>query len=292
LTPVIFDPKKAILAMKWAGKEIGRRFETLERSNCKDIDTYHETVFGPAIEKYEVARKSREDSDEELPSLPESMPHIVIVVDEYSDITQVYPKEIEAAALKIVQLGHSIGVHMILSSSRVGTKIYTKAILDAVSTRIALQTASASDSKLIIGTGDAHILRDSGDMLYREGMKYIIRGQINMFTYEEAQSTTKSVCERYKDEIADSINFAPLTTSATAAFDAMRDDSSMEEDDMYEPAREAVISARAASTSFIQRKLGIGYSRAAQLMDRLEERGVIGPANGGKPREILVEGTN
>ena len=189
LTPVIFEPKKAVLAMKWAGKEIGRRLETLERNGCKDVGTYHETILAPAIETLE---KGIEPNDKESLTLPETMPHIVVVVDEYSDLTQVYPKEIEAAALKIAQLGHSVGVHLILSSSRVSSKIYTKAILDAVGTRIALQTVSVPDSKLIIGTGDAHTLRGSGDMLYREGMKYIIRGQINMFTYEEAQSVSRS----------------------------------------------------------------------------------------------------
>ena len=287
LTPVIFDPKKAILAMKWAGKEIDRRFETLKRNDCKDIDTYHKTIVAPAIEKL---REGIRPSDEEGFTLPETMPRLVIVVDEYSDFTQIYPREIEAVALKIAQVGHSVGVHIILSTSRAGTKIFTKALQDAVSTRIALQTISVSDSKLVIGTGDAHTLRGSGDMLYREGMKYVSRGQVNMFTYEEAKSIANSVNEKYKDEIADSVNLTSSTASASAAFDAMNDNDSLEDDDdMYEPAKEIVIKRKRASTSLIQRALGIGYSRAAKLMDALEEQGVIGPANGSEPRKVIAE---
>ena len=125
-----------------------------------------------------------------------------------------------------------------------------------------------------MGTEDAYKLRGAGDILIRDGKKYTIRGQIDMLTQEEVQSFVKSVRNKYKDSVADVVNV----------------DKPEEEygDDMYEGAREAVIHSGMASTSFIQRKLGIGYSRAAHLMDMLEEKGVIGPANGSKPREVIM----
>lgn len=281
LTPVIFDPKKAILAMKWVGKEIDRRYETLKNNDCKDIDTYHNTVLAPAVEKYRKAIKSDDEQDHHL-TLPETMPKIVIVVDEYSDFTQIYPREFESAVLKIVQLGHTVGVHMILSSSRISPKIYTKAIQDAVGARIAMQTASVQDSKLIIGTNDACMLRGGGDLLFRDGLKYIVRGQGKLISYENVKAKCKLLQETYKDELMSEVNLNSSTTGSSA-FD-------YENDDLYDSAKEATIESGKVSTSYLQRKLGVGYSRAAKLMEMLENKGVIGPANGSKPREVIVQG--
>ena len=247
LTPVIVDQKKTVLVLRWAVKEILRRYDPFERNNCRNID------------------------DNEGNQI---MPRIVIVIDEFSDSMQTYPKETEEAVVKIVQIGYAVGVHIILSTSRPSTKVYTKKILDEITTHIALQTGSTQDSKLVMGTEDAYKLRGAGDILIRDGKKYTIRGQIDMLTQEEVQSFVKSVRNKYKDSVADVVNV----------------DKPEEEygDDMYEGAREAVIHSGMASTSFIQRKLGIGYSRAAHLMDMLEEKGVIGPANGSKPREVIM----
>ncbi|MFA6458970.1 MAG: FtsK/SpoIIIE domain-containing protein [Candidatus Paceibacterota bacterium] len=285
LTPVITDPKKAILAMKWAGKEIERRFEVLKNNECKDIDTYHNTVLAPAIEAYKKSIKSDDENHHYL-TLPETMPHIVIVIDEYSGLVQAYPKEVEPVVLKIAQMGHAVGIHIIISTSRLGTKIFTAAMRDAIGTRIAMQTYSVQDSKLIIGTADASILRGAGDMLYRDGLRYIVRGQGKLISYEDVKAQCKSLQDAYKDEVTNEIR---LDARASDAFDAMAEAS--DADDMYDEAREAVISAGKASTSYIQRKLGIGYSRSAKLMDMLEERGVIGPANGSEPREVIVQST-
>lgn len=283
LTPVIIDPRKAILAMKWAGKEIDRRYETLKNHDCKDIDTYHNTVLEPAIEKYRKAIKSDDDQDHYL-TLPETMPNIVVVVDEFSDLVQAYPKEAEPVVLKIAQMGHVVGVHIIISTSGLSTKIFTASMRDAIGARIAMQTSSVQDSKLIIGTADASMLRGAGDMLFRDGLKYIVRGQGKLISYEDVKMQCKSLHEAYRDEVMSEIR---LEARASDAFDAMVEAS--DADDMYDAAREVVISAGKASTSYIQRKLRIGYSRSAKLMDMLEERGVIGPANGSDPREVITQ---
>lgn len=286
LTSPMYDPKKAILAMKWARKEIDRRYETLKNHDCKDIDVYHKTIVEPTIGKHKNAIIHGDDPDYQS-NLPETMPNIVIMVDEFSDLVQAYPKEVEPAVLKIAQMGHVVGVHIIISTSRLSTKIFTASLRDAIGARIAMQTSSIQDSKLIIGTADASLLRGSGDMLFRDGLKYIVRGQGKLISYEDVKAQCKSLQVEYMDESRAEVNLIPTETRSSAAFDAMAE--AGDADDIYDEAREAVISAGKASTSYIQRKLGVGYSRAAMLMDMLEEGGVIGPANGSKPREVIVQ---
>lgn len=256
LTPVIIDIKKAILAIRWATTEMIRRYEALEKNGVKDIG-------------------SRD--------LPETMPHVVIVIDEFSDLMDVYPRETESAVLKIAQMGHVVGIHIIIATSRLGTKIFTSSIRDAIGARIAMQTASVQDSKLIIGTSDACMLRGSGDLLFRDGLKYIVRGQGRLVSDEDIKTQCKSLYKDYGDGSTSGIG---LEASASDAFDMMIDDS--DADELYEEARKEVIAPRGkASTSYIQRRLGIGYSHAAKLIDMLEKRGVIGPANGSKLREVI-----
>ncbi len=286
LTSPIFEPKKAILAMKWAGKEMDRRYETLKNHDCKDIDIYHNTVMAPVVEKYRKAIKSDDDQDHHY-SLPETMPDIVIVIDEFSDLVQAYPKEVEPVVLKIAQMGHVVGIHIIISTSRLSTKIFTASLRDAIGARIAMQTSSIQDSKLIIGTGDACMLRGGGDLLFRDGLKYIIRGQGRLVLYEDVKNQCKFLEDEYKEVSEDTLDLTPPKSLANAAFDAMSN--AGEEDDLYDLAKEATLEAGKVSSSYLQRKLGVGYSRAAHLIDMLEENRIIGPANGAKPREVMVQ---
>jgi len=253
LTEVIVDPKKAVLAMKWATKEINRRFDVFNETNCKDISQYKGS---------------------------ESMPHILIVIDEFSDLIQTYPKEVEEVVLKIAGIGHSVGVHIILSTSRPSTKVYTKAIQDALTSRVGLQVASATDSKLIIGTDSASTLRGSGDVLFRIGMKYVIRGQVDFISEKQIKELVNLLRNKYEEslEVAEPV--------AISIF-MLEEDFDVGDDSLYEEVKEAVIKAGKVSTSYIQRKFGIGYSRSAGLIDMLERRGIIGPANGAKPRLVI-----
>jgi len=245
LTPTIVEPRKALLALKWVTKEISRRYDVLEQAGFTYVDDY----------------KGKGN-----------MPHIVAVVDEFSDLMQTYPKEIEEVVMKIAQMGYAVGVHIILSTSRPSTKIYTKKILDEITAHIALQTGSPQDSKLIIGTEDAYKLRGAGDILFRDGMKYAIRAQVDPISEKEIKEIVKLIQGKYKED---------------TSVDLSADDSPEESDDMYESVKEAVMEAGKVSTSYIQRKFGLGYSRSAQLMDMLERHGIIGPANGSKPREVI-----
>jgi DNA segregation ATPase FtsK/SpoIIIE, S-DNA-T family len=281
LTPVITDPKKAILALKWAAKEMSRRYDILEKGSARDIESYHRNILMPAIEKM---RKYEDDKN-----IPETMPFIVIVIDELADIMQTYPRELESAVVRLAQMSRAVGIHLVLSTQRPSVNVITGLIKANIPTRVALQVSSQIDSRTILDQMGAEKLLGSGDMLYLGGeMSKPVRLQSAFISESEVKRVVKYLADQYKDEIMGEINLTSAEAASTAAFDAMIDSKSLDDDDdMYESARETVMSAGKASTSYIQRKLGVGYSRAAKLMDMLEERGVIGPANGSKPREVI-----
>jgi len=295
LTPVITNPKQAILSLKWAGKEMARRYDTLEKNQVRDIDSYHKTVLAPAVEKHTIGKNAKVsgEADGESEALPETMPYIVIVIDELADIMSTYPRELESAIVRLAQMSRAVGIHLIISTQRPSVNVITGLIKANIPTRVALQVASQIDSRTILDQPGAEKLLGAGDMLYLGGeMSKPVRLQSAFISETEVKKVVKFLYEQYKDEIMSEINLGqtPAEPGSGAAFGSdmdLNNDSLEEEDDMYEPAREAVITAGKASTSYIQRKLGIGYSRAAKLMDMLEEHGVIGPANGSKPREII-----
>jgi S-DNA-T family DNA segregation ATPase FtsK/SpoIIIE len=296
LTPVITDPKKSILALKWAGKEMQRRYDTLESNAVRDIESYHANILAPQLEK---ARKIVEkyEGDEEAAGaeidelkLPESMPYIVIVIDELADIMQTYPRELESAIVRLAQMSRAVGIHLVLSTQRPSVNVITGLIKANVPTRIALQVASQIDSRTILDGAGAEKLLGAGDMLYQGGdMSKPARLQSAYISETELKKVVQYLHHQYKDEIMAEINFAGAPEAGSdAVFSASFDSDSLEEDDeIYERARETVLGSGKASTSFLQRKLGVGYSRAAKLVDMLEARGVVGPANGSKPREVF-----
>jgi S-DNA-T family DNA segregation ATPase FtsK/SpoIIIE len=294
LTPVITDPKKAILSLKWAGKEMARRYDILEKNSVQNIESYHKTVLAPAVEA--LKKETDEETIAEMSAkIPEAMPYIVVVIDELADIMQTYPRELESAIVRLAQMSRAVGIHLIISTQRPSVNVITGLIKANIPTRVALQVASQIDSRTILDQPGAEKLLGAGDMLYLGGeMGKPVRLQSAFISESEVKRVVKFLHEQYKDEIMSEINLgAPVAEAGSgAAFgsDMNLDSDSLEEDDMYEPAREAVIAAGKASTSYIQRKLGVGYSRAAKLIDMLEERGVIGPGNGSKPREVLSTG--
>jgi len=283
LTPVITDPKKAILALKWAGKEMSRRYDILEQNAVRDVESYHKSVLSPALER---AKKEAAGKDGEPAKVPETMPYIVIVIDELADIMQTYPRELESAVVRLAQMSRAVGIHLIISTQRPSVNVITGLIKANIPTRVALQVASQIDSRTILDQPGAEKLLGAGDMLYLGGeMSKPVRLQSAFISEGEVKKVVKHLADEYKYDVMSEISLTPTEAGASAAFDAM--DGDLEEDDMYESAREAVTAAGKASTSYIQRKLGVGYSRAAKLMDMLEERSVIGPANGSKPREVI-----
>jgi len=195
-------------------------------------------------------------------------------------------------------MSRAVGIHLIISTQRPSVNVITGLIKANIPSRVALQVASQIDSRTILDQPGAEKLLGAGDMLYLGGeMSKPVRLQSAFISESEVKRVVKFLYDQYKDEIMSEITLAVPTANqepgGTAAFNAdmgLDNDSLDEDDDMYESAREAVTAAGKASTSYIQRKLGVGYSRAAKLMDMLEERGIIGPANGSKPRDVMGVG--
>lgn len=275
LTPVITDPKKTILSLKWAAKEMDRRYDVLQAESVRDIESYHSTVYA----------KSKEGE-------AERMPYIVIVIDELADIMQAYPRELESAIVRLAQMSRAVGIHLILSTQRPSVNVITGLIKANVPTRIALQVSSQIDSRTILDQGGAEKLLGAGDMLYASGeMSQPERLQSAFISEDEVKRVVEYLKNAYIDEIPDHIELTGSIDKGSNLFsDSMESDSG--EDDLYEEAREIVIRDQKASTSYLQRKLGVGYARAAKLIDMLEEHGVVGPGNGAKPRDIIEKAMN
>ncbi|MEN9614102.1 MAG: hypothetical protein RLZZ347_409 [Candidatus Parcubacteria bacterium] len=290
LTPVITEAKKAILSLKWAAKEMDRRYDILEKASVRDIDSYHKNILAPALKRYEERVKEGVPAEEN--PVPELMPYIVIVIDELADIMQSYPRELEAAIVRLAQMSRAVGIHLILSTQRPSVNVITGLIKANVPARIALQVASQIDSRTILDCPGAEKLLGAGDMLYLSGeMSKPSRIQSAYITENELKKVVKFLVDAYGDSTPSDITMTDANHIAEKdpIFDgSISDDAELgDDDDLYEEAKAEVLKAGKASTSYIQRKLRVGYARAARLVDLLEERGVIGPGDGAKPREVI-----
>ena len=316
LSPVITDPKRAIAALRWAGKEMQRRYDILEQVRVRDIGSYHTNILKPALEKLRALKEKGEDAPEG--KVPEGMPYIVIVIDELADIMQTFPRELEAAIVRLAQMSRAVGIHLILSTQRPSVNVITGLIKANVPGRIALQVASQIDSRTILDQAGAEKLLGAGDMLSLGSDSKPVRLQSAYIDETEVKNVADYIAKHTEAEVP--VDFGGPSAGAISiseggpafssgggygggssshsgggmgGFDDDNggfggDDDEEVDDTMYEAAKSAVLEAGKASTSYIQRKLRVGYARAARMMDVLEERGVIGPADGAKPREILI----
>lgn len=280
LSPVIKEPKKAVLALKWAAKEMERRYDLLEQYRCRDIKSYHDTVMYPA---------HAEATGEPGEILPEKMPYIVIIIDELADIMQAYPRELESAIVRLAQMSRATGIHLVLSTQRPSVNVITGLIKANVPSRLALQVASQIDSRTILDTPGAESLLGAGDMLFQGGdMSKPERMQASWLPEEEIKKVVDFI-KKKNPHIPDHIIMSETLDDEKTIVGTNFNDDSDNDDPLYEDAKRAVIEAGKASTSYLQRKLKVGYSRAARLIDLLEENGVVGPADGSKPREVVTQ---
>jgi S-DNA-T family DNA segregation ATPase FtsK/SpoIIIE len=288
LTPVITDAKKAILALKWLAKEMDRRYNILESEKVRDISSYHDNIVAPAVAKAEAGLSDPEEK------LPEAMPYIVVIVDELSDIMQAYPRELESGIVRLAQMSRAVGIHLILSTQRPSVKVITGLIKANVPARLALQVASQIDSRTILDMGGAEKLLGAGDMLFLSGeMSKPRRIQAAYISETEVKKIVTYLAKQSEGMLPSEIDLTDnkVAGGTDAIFSSMTGGMDDEEDDkLYAEAKKTVIEAGKASTSYLQRKLGIGYARAARLMDILEDRGVIGAADGAKPRSVIGDG--
>ncbi len=289
LTPVITDPKKAVAALRWAGKEMERRYNILEEERVRDIESYHQNILTPALEK--LRNNATPKVGEKV---PEAMPYIVVIIDELADIMQTFPRELEAAIVRLAQMSRAVGIHLLLSTQRPSVNVITGLIKANVPTRIALQVASQIDSRTILDQGGAELLLGAGDMLYLSSdMNKPVRLQSAYIGENEVKKVVDYIAKHNEAEIPIEMGI-PATNGPLTSLSGGGDfgDESPDDDEMYEAARAAVIEAQKASTSYLQRKLGIGYARAARIIDTLEERGVVGRGEGAKPRDVLEKSSN
>ncbi|CDN49580.1 DNA translocase FtsK [Neorhizobium galegae] len=303
LTPVVTDPKKAVLALKWAVREMEDRYKKMSRLGVRNIDGYNQRAAS-AREKGEVIsvsvqagfdRQTGEILYEEQEMDLSPMPYIVVIVDEMADLMMVAGKDIEGAIQRLAQMARAAGIHLIMATQRPSVDVITGTIKANFPTRISFQVTSKIDSRTILGEQGAEHLLGQGDMLHMAGGGRISRVHGPFVSDAEVELVVRhlktqgrpdylgTVTEDEDDEEDED------ASSQEAVFDksAMGGDDS---DELYDKAVKVVMKDRKCSTSYIQRRLSVGYNRAASLVERMEQEGLVGPANHVGKREIIAGG--
>lgn len=270
LAPPITEAKKTIAALRWAVKEMDRRYEALASAGARDIAGYN-------------ALSSR--------SGDEPMPYLVIVMDELADLMISFPREVEGSIIRLAQMARAVGIHLVVATQRPSVEVITGLIKANITSRIAFQVASQIDSRTILDAAGAEKLLGNGDMLFLAGDTAKPRRIQGGFVSEgEVSRIVKFILGQSDVAVAEPAEGDIFASAPSALAEAMNGDGESDGDDdpLYEEARETIIKAGKASASYLQRRLKVGYARAARLLDLLEERGVIGPGEGAKPREVLI----
>ncbi|MCA9343130.1 hypothetical protein KC950_03925 [Candidatus Saccharibacteria bacterium] len=262
LTPVITEPEKCISALKWTVAEMERRYKALSEERVRDIHQYNS--------------KKQE----------EGMPYIVVVIDELADMMMMAARDVEALIVRIAQKARAVGIHLILATQRPSVDIITGLIKANVPGRIAFTTQSQVDSRTIIDQAGAEKLLNMGDMLLlTSDMPKPVRIQGALITSEETDKITDFIRSQREPKYDEEIVSQPVQLNGRGGIVAQIDDT---EEPIYKDAVRVVVEGRKASTSLLQRRLRIGYAKAARLIESMEEQGLIGPADGSRPREVLI----
>ncbi len=285
ISPVVTDMKKATNALYWAVKEMERRYELLETAGLRNLVQYNEMVRQTMKENQESADRETKENEESLtntqPTL-ELLPYIVIIVDELSDLMMVASKDVEFALTRLAQMARAAGIHIILATQRPSADVLTGTIKANFPTRISFQVSSKIDGRIIIDQGGAESLLGNGDMLFcPPGTGKLMRIQGAYISEPEIAKITSFLKEQRSPDYNEAITQGE--EQETKEFDES------DYDEKYDDAVAVVTESGQASISYVQRKLRIGYNRAARLIEIMEHEGIIGPQIGSKPREILVK---
>ena len=278
--PVVTEPKQAASALQWAVSEMERRLKVFERLNVRKISTYNEKQAAGEFEHYD--------------NPPQKMPYLVIIIDELSDLMMVAGKDVEASIVRIAQLGRAAGIHLIVATQRPSSNVVTGLIKANITNRIAFNVATGIDSRVIIDQMGAEKLTGLGDMLFSKvdwGKPRRIQGCfVSDDEINEIVEFVKSQSEPdYHEEILSAV--APASMSMAGGGGIVRSGVAEPQDDdpLIWEAAHIVVESQLGSTSGLQRRLKVGYARAGRIMDMLEEKGVVGPPDGSKPREVLLD---
>lgn len=277
--PVVTEPKQAASALQWAVSEMERRLKVFERLNVRKISTYNEKQAAGEFEHYD--------------NPPQKMPYLVIIIDELSDLMMVAGKDVEASIVRIAQLGRAAGIHLIVATQRPSSNVVTGLIKANITNRIAFNVATGIDSRVIIDQMGAEKLTGLGDMLFSKvdwGKPRRIQGCfVSDDEINEIVEFVKSQSEPdYHEEILSAV--APASMSMAGGGIVRTGVAEPQDDDpLIWEAGHIVVESQLGSTSGLQRRLKVGYARAGRIMDMLEEKGVVGPPDGSKPREVLLD---
>jgi DNA segregation ATPase FtsK/SpoIIIE, S-DNA-T family len=300
LLPVVTDMKQAATALKWAVDEMERRYQLFADAGTKNIGTYN--AWAGRVQRGETKNPAAKivlakdehgnitgvapgDGDVGFVPLPDTLPQIVIVVDEFADLMMQQGKEVEAAVARLAQKSRAAGMHVILATQRPSVDVITGMIKANFPTRIAYRVAQKVDSRTILDEQGAEHLLGRGDMLIKlNGTNETKRVQCPMVSEEEVQAVTDFLRSQGEPVYDENILKPRDDDDANAA---PEDDA--EQDPMYDQAVQLVADTRRCSTSWLQRKLALGYNRAARIVETMERRGIVGPAQGAKDREVLIQ---
>jgi len=266
ISPVVTESKKAIGVFRWAISEMERRYELLQQAGARDIKSFN-------------SNKNNE-----------SLPYLVIVVDELADLMANFGKEVEGSIVRLAQMARATGIHLILSTQRPSVDVLTGLIKANITARIALQVASQVDSRTILDMAGAEKLLGGGDLLFVSGeLSKPKRIQCSYIAEEEIKRVVDFIVSNNEDifETEEEVNFENNNQKSIINFDDFGSEDV--DDELYEEAVRVVSEARKASASLLQRRLKVGYARAARLLDIMEEKGIIGPGEGAKPREVYLD---
>jgi len=282
LTPVILDTQRTVNALKWLLKEMDRRFQLFSEVRVRDIGSYH------ALQKENQKKISVSSEGEEM----EEVPYIVAVLDELADLMAVRGKEIEGMIVRLAQMARAVGIHLVLATQRPSVEVITGLIKANITSRVAFQVASQIDSRTILDMAGAEKLLGRGDMLFVSSeFQKPRRIQGAYISDKEVKKIVETIAQENESFDRKQIEENNTGQSAMESLES-RADLDGEDDPLYEEAKRLVLETRKASASFLQRRLKLGYARAARLLDILEEKGIVGPSDGAKPREVYGNATS
>ena len=275
LAPVITEPHGACAALRWMVKEMENRYEILKQTGVRNIEGFNNRTINKELEASLNIQ------------VPEKMPFIVGIIDELADLMMVASSDIETPIARIAQMARAVGIHLILATQRPSREVITGLIKANFPTRISFKVASRVNSQIILDETGAESLLGNGDMLFLPpGTSHLVRAQGAFIRDEDINHVVKFIC----DQAPPNYVIESFDAMGSISLDDAKDSTSLEmpSDSLYEQAKDIVLSTGNASTTFLQRKLKIGYARAASLMDQLELQGIVGPSEGSKPRKILA----
>ncbi|WP_324133958.1 DNA translocase FtsK [Bosea sp. (in: a-proteobacteria)] len=300
LTPVVTDPKKAVVALKWAVREMEERYKKMSKLSVRNIDGFNARVVEAKAAGEVITRTVQTGFDrhsgeavyeDEVMDL-EPLPYIVVIVDEMADLMMVAGKEIEGTIQRLAQMARAAGIHVVLATQRPSVDVITGTIKANFPTRISFQVTSKIDSRTILGEMGAEQLLGQGDMLYMAGGGRITRVHGPFVSDAEVEKVVAHLKTQGRPQYLDAVTCEEEEPAPEGEDGAVFDKGALaaaESEDPYDQAVAVVLRDKKASTSYIQRRLQIGYNRAASIMERMENEGIVGPANHAGKREILVE---